>query len=86
LSEFADFDANGDGILTLDEFMTFLTRYPMLIPLVHEALIHRSKSKTNERKTQLDNLFINYPASPGSGFSSFVASKDATAVRRLFLR
>ena len=66
--EFEDFDENGDGILTLDEFIVFLTKHPTLVPLVNESLTRRTNLKTNQRNERLNNLFTDYPASPGSGW------------------
>lgn len=65
---FVDVDADNDGVISVNEFVGWLTKNRNLIDVIHHRLEVALNEKQVSRRNRLDQLFVSYPTSPGSGW------------------
>ena len=61
-------DVNGDGMISVNEFVIYLTKHPELIDSIRKHLVRTTTQKKTERRSKLNALFVSFPKSPGSGW------------------
>ena len=67
-ASFTDADSDGNGVLSVQEFVNFLVKNPKLIASVGRHIQNTTTQRKEARQLKLNTLFKSFPASPGSGW------------------